>query len=386
MIAITTVTGERYREYCDRLTSTLAALGIQHVVVHGSGEKNLKVNFWKYIPADAGEDEPIVFFDADVSVSVDFVMPEFDDNDILGVDIWKVTGSLNFHWAEYFLKSGARNDDEFNRLTGINSGAIYFKNKEVATRVGKRWAEFFASFSKNFPGAKDEPSLRLAMDGEKVGLIHKTYNDIRDPNAMVFHNTRKNTYRSRMFALKINGKYFVSMAKCGSTSLAKLAIEDKLSGGKSIIKHDEIRARHVRKNLTKPEGLEAYAFIRNPVERFESAMTWITERFGYSVDDVLDYLDWNIGNEPTKTPSKEMVKRLSRLERFELQSSLIRPSVKLYRFDDMAEKVLELTGRTIEHINKKEAGTKPTLTAEQRSKVLELYIDDVDLYDSIEPA
>jgi hypothetical protein len=382
MIAITTVTGERYREYCDRLTDTLAALDIQHVVVHGSGEKNLKVNFWKYIPADAGEDEPIVFFDADVSVSAHFVMPEFGDNDILGVDVWKVTGSLNFHWSNHFVKSGARNDDEFNRLTGINSGAVYFRNKEVATRVGKRWAEFF---NNNLAGAKDEPALRLAMEGEKVGLLPKTYNDLRNPNAMVFHNTRKNTYRSRMFALKIDGKYFVSMAKCGSTSLTKLAIEDKLSGGKSIIKHDEIRAKHIRKNLSKSEGLEVYAFIRNPVERFRSGMVWVTDHYGLSVDDVLDYLDSKAGNKHSEAISKEMSSNLDRLERFELQSSLIRQDVKLYRFDDMAEKVLELTGRTIEHINKKEVGSKPILTAEQRSKVLELYIDDVDLYDSIQP-
>ena len=190
MIAITTVTGQRYRDYCHHLTESLDKLGIQHLVVHGAGAKGLKVDFWKYIPAD--HEGAVLFLDADTRVSPDFVMPDFGGDDILGVDVMDFTGT-SVRWSDFHLKCGAEQTAEYNDLIAINSGAIFFRNKEVAIRVGKKWSDIFPH---DLPSAMDEMSLRVAMRDEKVRLLPRTYNHTRDPDALIFHNTKKDSYET----------------------------------------------------------------------------------------------------------------------------------------------------------------------------------------------
>jgi hypothetical protein len=158
--------------------------------VYGTGAKALKVDCSKYIPE--GHKGAVLFLDADTRVSSEFELPEFGEDDVLGVDVNGLTKE-RVRWSTFHLSCGAEQTDEYNALTAINSGAMFFRNRDVAVRIGKKWSKLFP---RDFPKAFDEMSLRTALKGEKIRLLPRTYNHTRDPDALIFHNTKKDSYET----------------------------------------------------------------------------------------------------------------------------------------------------------------------------------------------
>jgi hypothetical protein len=107
--------------------------------------------------------------------------------------------------------------------------------------------------------------------------------------------------------------------------------------------------------------------VRDPVERFRSACA---ER-GVDVDTILDSLEADWGRDPHFWP----------------QARLVVDGCKVYRFEDQLNDFAADAGLAwpLPNIHSSE-GTKPALTDAQEARVLALYADDQQLYDSIEEA
>ena len=170
-----------------------------------------------------------------------------------------------------------------------------------------------------------------------------------------------------MKLLQIKDVHFVAIPKNGSSTLSDLSAKDQ---GITTNNGRPVPAPLMASDFDSVGDKNVHAFIREPVDRFRSAMVWFTRRIGLGVDEVLDYLEGD-RQEP-----------LTNLNRFTKQVELIGEDVHLHRFDDF-QSVLEslLPDKQIEQLNS--TNSKPDLTPEQLARVEAYYAEDIALYNSV---
>lgn len=131
---------------------------------------------------------------------------------------------------------------------------------------------------------------------------------------------------------------------------------------------------------TRPVG-EVVCLVRDPVERFRSAMAQVRLA---DVDATLDELANETGNHPEYRPAKGR-RLLSEDVHFQPQSWFSGDPIRYFRFPDQlgnAAVALDLT-LPLPVINES-TGVKPDLTPEQEQRVREWYADDVALWNSLQ--
>jgi hypothetical protein len=172
-----------------------------------------------------------------------------------------------------------------------------------------------------------------------------------------------------MKLLKINDKYFLTIAKNGSSTLGDIAARQR---GITASNGRRVQAVNMLEEVDSIVGKDVHAFIREPVARFRSAMVWVMNRLGLSVDDVLDFLEGNTSNQ-------ELVKYL---KRYVKQLDLVEGGVRLHKFDNFESVVSGLLpDEEVNHINSTD--NQPELTSGQEARVVAYYADDTALYNSI---
>lgn len=130
---------------------------------------------------------------------------------------------------------------------------------------------------------------------------------------------------------------------------------------------------------TRPVG-EVVCLVRDPVERFRSAMAQVKIT---DVDATLDELVNETGSHPEYRPVRGR-RLLSEDVHFRPQSVYSGSPIRYFRFPDQidaAATALDLS-LPLPEINEG-TGVKPTLTPEQEQRIRELYADDVALWEGI---
>lgn len=121
------------------------------------------------------------------------------------------------------------------------------------------------------------------------------------------------------------------------------------------------------------------AFIRHPLSRFLSAMAQ------ENLTDVDQTIDSVVNGTPIGTmPKRNRPRILARSPHFVPQIKFVTPTAKLYKFPDHLSEGWAEIGFTTPLLTVNAAKRpKPTLTAEQEQAVLEIYSEDLVLFNSI---
>ena len=187
--------------------------------------------------------------------------------------------------------------------------------------------------------------------------------------------------------LRCGDKLFALNAKCGSSSVARAiisrwhpTIEQTITtaaypAGQSA---DTNQWQFSIPYRTRPVG-EVICLVRDPVERFRSAMAQTKLTL---VDETLEEL----ANESGVHPEYESVrgKLLSENFHFLPQSLFSGNPIRHYRFPDQIELAAAALDLALPlPIINETTGAKPQLTPEQEQRVREYYADDVALWDSL---
>jgi hypothetical protein len=131
---------------------------------------------------------------------------------------------------------------------------------------------------------------------------------------------------------------------------------------------------------TRPDG-EVVCLVRDPVERFRSAMAQVGIT---DVDATLDELANETGNHPEYRPVRGR-RLLSEDVHFQPQSRFSGEPIRHFRFPDQLEAAAAaLDLATPLPVINESTGVKPNLTPEQEQRVREWYADDVALWTSIQ--
>ena len=130
---------------------------------------------------------------------------------------------------------------------------------------------------------------------------------------------------------------------------------------------------------TRPVG-EVVCLVRDPVERFRSAMAQVNIT---DVDATLDELANETGNHPEYRPVRGR-RLLSEDVHFKPQARFGGEPIRYFRFPDQLEGAataldLELPLPAINEAT----GVKPTLTPEQEQRVREWYAEDQQIWESV---
>ena len=131
---------------------------------------------------------------------------------------------------------------------------------------------------------------------------------------------------------------------------------------------------------TRPMG-EVVCLVRDPVERFRSAM--VQARLS-NVDATLDELENEAGSHPEYAPARGRV-LLSEDVHFSPQSRFTGTPIRHFRFPDQIDEAAAALGLAVPlpQINAG-AQAKPVLTEEQAQRVRDFYSDDVALWLSVQ--
>lgn len=130
---------------------------------------------------------------------------------------------------------------------------------------------------------------------------------------------------------------------------------------------------------TRPAG-EVVCIVRDPVERFRSAMAQVGIT---DVDATLDELVNENGTHPEYRPVRGR-RLLSEDVHFQAQSRFSGEQIRYFRFPDQIEQAAVALDLTLPLPEINEASRpKPELTPQQEQRVRDFYADDVALWDSI---
>jgi hypothetical protein len=131
---------------------------------------------------------------------------------------------------------------------------------------------------------------------------------------------------------------------------------------------------------TLPEGCAI--MVRNPIDRFKSVVV----RTGISVEKALCMLYWfqGLGPEPSSTDRYDLeYANGTTWHHLTPVTQFVQPDSRVFKFPDISG-IAEYLGivAPVEHINAC-PGEKPELTAEQESRVREVYAADLTLWESL---
>jgi hypothetical protein len=158
-----------------------------------------------------------------------------------------------------------------------------------------------------------------------------------------------------------NGKKIPFVPKCGIVSLAHMLHNYEKGAARKKSRH------HESKDILLP--------VRNPVERFTSAIWQVNKNKPLTVDEALDCLE-------NGRPLDGHFKRISDI----LECCEGCRSVKLYRFPDHFQEMIKDAGLNYTDTRKNASTDKPILTNSQAERVAEYYKNDMNLFNSIEHA
>lgn len=131
---------------------------------------------------------------------------------------------------------------------------------------------------------------------------------------------------------------------------------------------------------TRPAG-EVVCLVRDPVERFRSAMAQVGIT---DVDATLEELANETGNHPEYAPARGR-RLLSEDVHFRAQSVYSGDPIRYFRFPDQLEEAAAALDLALPlPVINEAGGAKPTLTAEQEQRVREWYAADVALWESLQ--
>lgn len=131
---------------------------------------------------------------------------------------------------------------------------------------------------------------------------------------------------------------------------------------------------------TRPVG-EVICLVRDPVERFRSAMAQVGIT---DVDATLDELANETGQHPEYRPVRGR-RLLSEDVHFQPQARFSGEPIRFFRFPDQVDAAAAALDLSLPLPTINEAtGTKPTLTPEQEQRVRDFYAADVILWNSIQ--
>lgn len=189
--------------------------------------------------------------------------------------------------------------------------------------------------------------------------------------------------------LKCGDKFFALNPKCATSSFARAIISRWHPDIENIIttasypegqSADTGQWQLLIPYKTRPSG-EVVCLIRDPVERFRSAMAQTNLTM---VDQTIDELINENGNHPEYLPVRGR-RLLSEDVHFKPQSRFTGNPITYFRFPDQIEQAaiaLDLT-LPLPVINEN-TGEKPVLTSEQESMIRSLYADDLAIWNSIQ--
>lgn len=186
--------------------------------------------------------------------------------------------------------------------------------------------------------------------------------------------------------------YIAFNAKVASSSLARMIIRDCYPELESKIQNaaypvgkgaNDVQWQGFCPRTDAPENKPILLFVRDPIERFKSA---IAQFNGIDVDEVLNAL--NVGGYINFTRMDNHCIRIYPQNNihFTLQSKFIIPNcvIKLYKFPEHLDDLIVDAGLSLSLVTINQAKhEKPVLTTEQESKVLAYYANDKILFDSI---